>query len=80
MGDQAGLILGKGLVFTKGPPLSLPPQTGGASAEEPSGRGAPEAVPHAEGPPGLSEDTQGRRRHPGLRSGHVRAENLPPGA
>lgn len=60
-------------------PQLCPPQAGRASAEDPGGRGAAEAVPHAEVPPGLPEGPQRCHRHPGLHAGHVCAESLPPG-
>lgn len=58
---------------------SVPPQAGRASTQDPGGRGAPEAVPHAEGPPGLLQGPRGGCRHPGLHAGHVCAETLLPG-
>lgn len=62
-----------------GPARPLPPQASRAAAEDPSGHRVPEAVPHAEDPPGLPEGAQGRCHHPGLHPWHAGAEKLSAG-
>lgn len=57
-----------------------PPLQAGRTLEENPGRHrVPEAVPHAEGPPSLPQGLQGYRHHPVLHTGHVCAQELPPG-